>query len=117
MDTYLPMTDQEFYLNAKQIIEKNRDINIVNYIFEFISFLILLFAACLHNEMIIIKKWGLYECTDYYKTEVKSFSNIYVSLDDEKSYRSNRSNVKKENSEKKNEEQDEDTFSINNEKN
>lgn len=25
MDTYLPMTDQEFYLNAKQIIEKNRD--------------------------------------------------------------------------------------------
>ena len=22
MDTYLPMTDQEFYLNAKQIIEK-----------------------------------------------------------------------------------------------
>ena len=99
------------------IIEKNRDINIVNYIFEFISFLILLFAACLHNEMIIIKKWGLYECTDYYKTEVKRFSNIYVSLDDEKSYRSNRSSVKKENSEKKNEEQDDDTFSINNEKN
>ena len=101
------------------IFEKDRDIKIINYIFEFISFLILLFAACLHNEMIIIKKWGLYECTDYYKTEVKRFSNIYVSLDDEKScksYRSNRSSVKKENSEKNNE-QDDDAFSINNEKN
>ncbi len=35
--------------------------------------------------MIIIKKWGLYKCIDYYKTEVIRFSNLDINLtNDEK---------------------------------
>ena len=85
------------------IFQKKNEKNdaIINYSFEFISFLILLFAACLHNEMIIIKRCGLYECTDYYKSEVKGFSNIDVNFDDDKSNRSstirnNKSEIKGE---------------------
>ena len=66
-------------------IEKDKkDIKYLNYLFEFISCIILLFAALLHNEMIIIKKCGLYECTDYYKTEVIRFSNIEVDFEEDK---------------------------------
>lgn len=64
-------------------IEKE-NVKYINHIFEFISFIILLFGACIYNEMIVIKKCGLYECTDYYKTEVKGFSNIDIDLDGEK---------------------------------
>ena len=71
------------------IIESDEDIKYINYIFEFISCIILLFAALLHNEMIIIKKCGLYECTDYYKTEVKGFSNIDVDFDADKTLTNN----------------------------
>ena len=39
--------------------------------------------------MIIIKKCGLYECTDYYKTEVKGFSNIDVDFDADKTLTNN----------------------------
>ena len=81
-----------FYINNTiwDFIEKeNNDIKYFNYIFEFISCIILLFAALLHNEMIIIKKCGLYECTDYYKTEVKGFSNIDVDFDADKTLTNN----------------------------
>ena len=76
-----------FYINniIWDFIEKDKkDIKYLNYIFEFISCFILLFAALLHNEMIIIKKCGLYECTDYYKTEVIRFSNIEVDFEEDK---------------------------------
>lgn len=63
----------------------NNDFKYLDYTFEFFSFIILIFGACIHNEMIIIKKWGLYECTDYYKTEVKGFSNIDIDYTEEKS--------------------------------
>jgi hypothetical protein len=48
------------------------------YIIAFGIFCVIfsLIGSSIHNEMIIINKCGLYECTDYYKTEVKSFSNI-----------------------------------------
>ena len=81
-----------FYINNTiwDFIEKEKnDIKYFNYIFEFISCIILLFAALLHNEMIIIKKCGLYECTDYYKTEVKGFSNIDVDFDADKTLTNN----------------------------
>ena len=32
--------------------------------------------------MIIINKFGLFECTDYYKTEIKPFSNVDVNFED-----------------------------------
>ena len=81
-----------FYINNTiwDFIEKEKnDIKYFNYIFEFISCIILLFAALLHNEMIIVKKCGLYECTDYYKTEVKGFSNIDVDFDADKTLTNN----------------------------
>jgi hypothetical protein len=48
------------------------------YIIAFGIFCVIfsLIGSSIHNEMIIINKCGLLECTDYYKTEVKSFSNI-----------------------------------------
>lgn len=63
-------------------IEKEK-ITPINIIFESISFLFLLIGSLIHNEMIIINKWGLYECTDYYKIEVKGFSNIDVNFEGE----------------------------------
>ena len=33
--------------------------------------------------MIIINKWGFKECTDYYKTEIKGFSNIDINFEEE----------------------------------
>jgi hypothetical protein len=67
------------------IDKKNEEIKYINFIFEFISCFILLFGALIHNEMIVIKKCGFYECTDYYKTEVKGFSNIEIEFDIDKS--------------------------------
>ena len=66
------------------IIESDEDIKYINYIFEFISCIILLFGALIHNEMIIIKICGFFECTDYYKTEVKGFSNIDIDYNEER---------------------------------
>ena len=62
---------------------KKEKITPINIIFESISFLFLLIGSLIHNEMIIINKWGLYECTDYYKIEVKGFSNIDVNFEGE----------------------------------
>ena len=74
-----------YFLNMIwNIIESDEDIKYINYIFEFISCIILLFGALIHNEMIIIKICGFFECTDYYKTEVKGFSNIDVDYNEER---------------------------------
>ena len=43
--------------------------------------IILLVGALIHNEMIIINKWGFYECTNYYKSEIKS-QNVDVNFDE-----------------------------------
>ena len=66
------------------IIESGEDIKYINYIFEFISCIILLFGALIYDEMIIIKICGFFECTDYYKAEVKGFSNINVDYNEER---------------------------------
>ena len=55
--------------------------DIVNIIFASISCIILLVGALIHNEMIIINKWGFYECTNYYKSEIKS-QNVDVNFDE-----------------------------------
>lgn len=56
------------------------------FIIGSISCIIIFIGSIIHNEMIIINKWGFYKCTDYYKTEVKSFSNVDndVKLEDDK---------------------------------
>ena len=52
-----------YFLNTIwNIIESDEDIKYINYIFEFISWIILLFGALMYNEMIVIKICGFYEC-------------------------------------------------------
>ena len=71
--------------------------NIVNIIFVSISCLILLLGALIHNEMIIINKWKFLECTDYYKTEIKSFSNVDVTNSEEKTNKTQESLISESN--------------------
>ena len=54
------------------LIQKIWNNEFVNIIFASISCIILLVGALIHNEMIIINKWGFYECTNYYKSEIRS---------------------------------------------
>ena len=70
----------------------------INIIFEFISCIILLLGALIHNEIIIINKWKFYECTDYYKSEIKSFSNIDITNSEEKTNRTQESLISESNS-------------------
>jgi hypothetical protein len=70
----------------------------INIIFEFISCIILLLGALIHNEIIIINKWKFYECTDYYKSEIKSFSNIDITNSEEKNSRAQESLISESNS-------------------
>ena len=53
------------------IINKTEDILII--IFGIICCLISLIGSIIHNEIIIINRYGLLECTDYYKSEMKGF--------------------------------------------
>ena len=57
---------------------------IINLVESFTCLLILI-GSIIHNEMIIINKWGLLECTDYYKIEVKGFSNLNENVEEDKS--------------------------------
>ena len=53
------------------IINKTEDILII--VFGIICCLISLIGSIIHNEIIIINRYGLLECTDYYKSEMKGF--------------------------------------------
>ena len=55
------------------IYESDFQISPLNLCIEIFCCLILLLGSIIHNEMIIINKWGLLECTDYYKIEIKGF--------------------------------------------
>ena len=70
----------------------------LNIIFESISCIILLLGALIHNEIIIINKWKFLECTDYYKCEIKSFSNIDINNSEEKINRAQESLISESNS-------------------
>ena len=63
------------------LIPKIWENDIINIIYASISCVMLLIGALIHNEMIIINKWGFYECTNYYKSEVKP-TNVDVNFDD-----------------------------------
>jgi hypothetical protein len=54
----------------------NKEIDFIKIILESFSLLLLLIGSIIHNEIIIINKWGLLECTDYYKTDIIGFTNI-----------------------------------------
>ena len=61
--------------------EKDFELSPLKLSHEIFSCFILFLGSIIHNEMIIINKWNLYECTDYYKSEVKGFSNIDVDFE------------------------------------
>ena len=82
------------YLIFKEKIWKDP----LNIIFESISCIILLLGALIHNEIIIINKWKFLECTDYYKSEIKSFSNVDITNSEEKTNRTQESLISESNS-------------------
>ncbi len=47
-----------------------------------ICLILSIFGSIIHNEIIIINKWGLLECTDYYKIEMKGFHGNDEDLED-----------------------------------
>ena len=52
------------------------------YIFGSLCCVISIIGSAIHNEIFIINKFGLLECTDFYKTELKDFSDIDDDLED-----------------------------------
>ena len=62
----------------------NKEIDFIKIILESFSLLLLLIGSIIHNEIIIINKWGLLECTDYYKTDIIGFTNIDVNIEEDK---------------------------------
>ena len=69
------------------IYESDFQISPLNLCIEIFCCLILLLGSIIHNEMIIINKWGLLECTDYYKIEIKGFDANLVEENKNKSNR------------------------------
>ena len=50
-------------------------------IFGIICFIFSIIGSAIHNEMVIINKFGLYQCTDFYKIEIKS-TNTFNTIDE-----------------------------------
>ena len=66
------------------IYEKDFKLNWLNLIIEIFCCLILLLGSVIHNEMIIINKWGLLECTYYYKKYILRFDEKNLEEDNKK---------------------------------
>ena len=75
-------------LTYKKIHNKYKDYEIDDlvYIFGAICCFISLIGSIIHNEIIIINKCGLLECTNYYKAEIKGFygGDEDLEIDDQK---------------------------------
>jgi hypothetical protein len=61
---------------------KKEEVNSYIYYLGIFCCVISLIAAAIHNEMVIINKCGLLKCTNYYKIEVKSNSNININYEE-----------------------------------
>lgn len=60
--------------------------NFPNLISGIICFIICLIGSAIHSEIIIINKWGLYECTIYYKLLQKENEDLdFIEKDDKNS--------------------------------
>lgn len=57
-----------------------------NLISGIICFIISFIGSGIHNEIIIINRYGFYECTNYYKTEIKKNDDMdFIEKDDKNS--------------------------------
>ena len=62
------------------------DFDVINLISGIICFIISFIGSAIHNEIIIINRCGLYECTDFYKIEIKKNEDIdFIEKDDKNS--------------------------------
>ena len=61
---------------------KQEEVDSYIYYLGIFCCVISLIAAAIHNEMVIINKCGLLKCTNYYKIEVKSNSNININYEE-----------------------------------
>jgi hypothetical protein len=84
------LKSMEFIVNLiyimiwNSIYEKDFKLNWLNLIIEIFCCLILLLGSVIHNEMIIINKWGLLECTYYYKKYILRFDEKNLEEDNKK---------------------------------
>jgi hypothetical protein len=62
----------------------DHDISTSIIVVGIICFLFSIIGSIIHNEIIIINKFGLLECTDYYKIEMKGFHGNDEDLEDKK---------------------------------
>ena len=70
----LEFVSLSFFTIAKHFNKKEE--NIIFYIIELICCIFLLFASCIHNEIIIINRCNLIKETDYIKENTDSLKNI-----------------------------------------
>ena len=68
----------------------DEEINSDIYILGTFCCLISLIASAIHNEIVIINKCGLLKCTNYYKIEIKSSSNININYEENEEDQINR---------------------------
>ena len=74
------------YLKERWGKDYHYNVDSLNLIFGIICFIISLIGSAIHNEIIIINRWGFYECTDYYKIEIKNNEDIdFIENDDKNS--------------------------------
>ena len=67
-------------------IDYKYDFDAINLISGIICFIISFIGSAIHNEIIIINRCGLYECTDFYKIEIKKNEDIdFIEKDDKNS--------------------------------
>ena len=65
-----------------KIVDHNIDTSII--IVGIICLIFSIIGSIIHNEIIIINKFGLLECTDYYKVEMKGFHGNDEDLEDKR---------------------------------
>ena len=75
----LEFVSLSFFTIAKHFNKKEE--NIIFYIIELICCIFLLFASCIHNEIIIINRCNLIKETDYIKENTDSLKNIDAEIE------------------------------------
>ena len=75
--TNIKISEDEYY---------HFNLDTANLISGIICFLISLIGSAIHNEIIIINRCGFYECTDFYKIEIKKNEDLdFIDKDDKNS--------------------------------
>ena len=71
-------------ISSFKIVDVDHDIATSIIIVGIICLIFSIIGSIIHNEIIIINKFGLLECTDYYKVEMKGFHGNDEDLEDKR---------------------------------